>query len=46
MPDMSDFYAFKSTSSNDSGGGGCSGNIFIWIIVIYTVLTFIGKVFG
>ncbi len=43
MPDMNDFHAFKSTSGNDSGGGGCSGNIFVWILVIYAILTIIGK---
>ena len=46
MPDLNDFHAFKSTSSGDSGGGGCSGNILIWILVIYAILTFIGKLSG
>ena len=48
MPDMNDLHVFKSTSGgSDSGrGGGCSGNIFIWIVVIYVIITFIGKISG
>ena len=47
MPNMNDYYAFKSTSrGNDNGGGGCSSNGFIWLIIILAIITFIGKVFG
>ena len=40
MPDLDDFYAFKSTSG---GGGGCSGSFFTWILVILGILWAIGK---
>ena len=43
MPDMNDFHAFKSTSTG-SGGGGCSGSILLWIMIIVGVLWLIGKV--
>ena len=47
MPDLNDYYAFKSTSGgSDNGGGGCSGNGFIWLIIILGIITFVGKVFG
>ena len=44
MPDMNDFYAFKSTSgSGNSSGGGCSSTVIIWIVIIYTIISIIGK---
>ena len=44
MPNMNDFYAFKSTSGgSDNDGGGCFGSVFVWIIVILGVISFIGK---
>lgn len=45
MPDLDDFYAFKSTTGG-SGGGGCSGSIFIWILVIIGIIELIGKIFS
>ena len=47
MPNMNDFYAFKSTSGgSDNGGGGCFGNVLVWLIIIFAIITFIGKMFG
>ena len=46
MPNLDDYHAFKSTSSDNSysgGGSGCSGSIFTWIVVILAVLWLIGK---
>lgn len=43
MPDLNDFYAFKSTSGGNNGGCGCSGGAWIWVIVVFVVLYFIGK---
>ena len=45
MPDMDNFHAFKSTSRG-SGGSGCSGGFFTWILVIVVVLWVIGKLSG
>ena len=42
MPDLNDFYAFKSTSSD--GGGG--GSIFPWLLGVLALLWLIGKIFG
>ena len=47
MPNMNDFYAFKSTSGGgDNGGGGCFGNVLVWLIIIFAIITFIGKMCG
>ena len=45
MPDLGDFYAFKSTSGGSSGGSG-GGGCFSWIIGAILVLYIIGKLFG
>ena len=44
MPNLDDFYAFKSTSGGSGAGG--SRNIFICTIVIIAVLSLIGELFG
>ena len=44
MPNLDDFYAFKSTSGGNGSGG--SGNIFVGIIGIIIVLSLIGELFG
>lgn len=45
MPDLNDFYAFKSTSGDDSGNSlGCGGNVFIWLLVIAGIIWLIGKI--
>ena len=50
MPDLNDFYAFKSTSSGErssnSGGdsGGCLG-VLTWAAGIISLLWVIGKLF-
>lgn len=58
MPDLGDFYAFKSTSSgggnsggghnNSSGGGGNSGcaSVLLWVAAILSLLWVIGTFFG
>jgi len=44
MPDMNDFHGFKSTSGGSGcSGGGCSGSVFTWILIIIGVLWLIGK---
>lgn len=43
MPNMDDFYAFKSTSDGDGGSAGCSSGILIWLIVIYIVISIIAE---
>ena len=43
MPDMNDFHAFKSTSSGESSGGGCSGSVLLWIMIVFGVMWLIGK---
>ena len=57
MPDLNDFYAFKSTTSssessgsrggNSSGGGngGCAGTL-LWVAAILSLLWIIGILFG
>ena len=42
---MNDYHAFTSTSggTDSGGGGGCSGKIIVWILVIYGILTLLGK---
>lgn len=50
MPDMNDFHAFKSTSS-DSGGGqgcdfGCLSPTAITIAIILFVIYLVGKMGG
>ena len=48
MPDLNDFYAFKSTSSGNhssssgGGGGGCLGAL-TWAAGIISLLWVIGK---
>ena len=44
MPDLDDFYAFKSTGSNNGGGGGsgCLSCIIIGLITLWII----GKLFG
>ena len=46
MPDLNDFYAFKSTSSGGSGGGGdedgCLGKI-ISLFLIFIFLLLLGQ---
>lgn len=50
MPDLDDFYAFKSTSSSggsssdDSSGGG--SGCLTWILVCLAILWVIGKLAG
>ena len=46
MPDLNDFHAFESTTGGSSGGGGCSGTIFLWILVVVGIIELIGKVCG
>lgn len=46
MPDLNDFHAFESTTGGSSSRGGCSGTLFIWILVIIGILELIGKIFG
>ena len=43
MPNLGDFYAFKSTSS---GGGGCLGPGVTWVLAIVAILWIIDKLFG
>ena len=45
---MSDYHAFMSTNSGSDGGGGggCSGKVLVWILVIYGILTLLGKLSG
>lgn len=46
MPDLNDFYAYKSTTSGSSGsGGGCSGCL-VWILGIIVFLWAIGMLLG
>ena len=47
MPDLNDFYAFKSTTNGNSNGGsmGCFNFTIIVIIAIMFVLYLIGKIF-
>ena len=44
MPDMNDYYAFKSTNGG-SGGVGCSGGCLTWILAGFAILWIIGKLF-
>lgn len=44
MPNLNDFHAFKSTTGGRGSGGGCSGSIFIWILIIVGILELIGKI--
>ena len=46
MPNFNDYHAFKSTDGGGGGGSGCSGNGFLWIIVILFILWAIGKITG
>lgn len=47
MPNLDDFYAFKSTSSGrGNGGGGCLGPWVTWVLAIVAILWIIGKLFG
>ena len=47
MPDMNDFYAFNSTSGGDGGGDGClPWKTIIIIVVVYIILTLLGKCSG
>ena len=39
MPNLDDFYAFKSTS----GGAGCSSGILIWLIIIAIIISIVTK---
>lgn len=53
MGDLGDFYAFKSTTKNYSGGGSSSGSgsgggssepgCFTWVLLIISVIGIIGK---
>ena len=44
MPDLDDFYAFKTTSGNDKDSLGCGGNLFIWLLVIVGIIWLIGQI--
>ena len=58
MPDLNDFYAFKSTSSgsgssgrgndNSNGSGGNEGcaGVMLWVTAILSILWIIGTLFG
>ena len=48
MPNLDDFYAFKSTSSGggNSGGVGCFGSGRTWFLSIAAILWIIGKLFS
>jgi len=58
MPDLNDFYAFKSTSSgsgssgrgnnNSNGSGGNEGcaSVMLWVAAILSLLWIIGTLFG
>lgn len=46
MPDLNDFYAFKSTSGGGSGGGGGGSGCFTWILFGIAILWVIGKLAG
>jgi len=42
MPDLNDFYAFKSTSDGDGGGGGGMGcGVVVIVIVAILLISFI-----
>ena len=57
MPDLNDFYAFKSTTfssggsgshegnSGGGGNGGCAGTL-LWVAAILSLLWIIGILFG
>ena len=45
MPDIDDFYAFKSTSGGGGSGGGEPG-CFTLIFIGLGILWLIGKLFG
>ena len=48
MPDLNDFHAFKSTSSNSSSGNGCGGFFTSgigWVILI-VILVIVAKLIG
>ena len=57
MPDLNDFYVFKSTtssnggsgshggSSGSGGNGGCAGTL-LWVAAILSFLWIIGILFG
>lgn len=48
MPDLDDFYAFKSTSEGNHGGstGGCLGSVFKWVLIVLVFLWVISKLSG
>ena len=47
MPNLDDFYAFKSTSSGSGyGGSGYLGPGVTWVLAIVAILWIIGKLFG
>ena len=49
MPDINDYHAFISTSSDSetaSGGSGCSIGCLPWLLAALGVFWFIGKLAG
>lgn len=45
MPDMEDFFAFTHTTGDSGGSSGGPGGMgcLVWAMVVYALLTLIGK---